>query len=90
MITYIYKKLLHSLGFNTFQNFNRSLNKRQMSAVVTSSEEIQQALTDLALLSHGNNIQCNASKCKVMSITRKKMPVLGDNFFKLRKVTACA
>ena len=38
------------------------------------------ALTDLTLWSHDNNIQFNASTCKVMSITRKRRPALGEFF----------
>ena len=36
-------------------------------------ERVRQALTDLTLWSHDNNIQFNSSKCKVMSRSVKQL-----------------
>jgi hypothetical protein len=36
---------------------------------------LQESLFNLNVWSHENNIKCNASKCKVLSVTRKKNPV---------------
>ena len=47
---------------------------------VTDFERLQQALTNLHSWSHDNNIPFNASKCKVLTITRKKKPLLQDYF----------
>ena len=47
---------------------------------VADCERLQQALTNLHSWSHDNNIRFNASECKVLTITRKKKPLLQDYF----------
>ena len=47
---------------------------------VAGCERLQQALTNLHSWSHDNNIRFNASKCKVLTITHKKEPLLQDYF----------
>ena len=47
---------------------------------VADCEQLQQALTNLHSWSHDNNIRFNASKCKVLTITCKKKPLLQDYF----------
>ena len=42
---------------------------------VSDCNQLQQALTNLDVWSRDNNIKFNGSKCKVMSVTRKKAPV---------------
>jgi hypothetical protein len=39
-------------------------------------EDRQQALTNLDTWSSVNNLKCNASKCKVLTVTRKTSPIL--------------
>ena len=47
---------------------------------VAGCERLQQALTNLHSWSHDDNIRFNASKCKVLTITHKKEPLLQDYF----------
>ena len=53
---------------------------------VAGFERLQQALTNLHFWSHDNNIQFNASKCKVLTITHKKEPLLQDYFLGFEKL----
>ena len=42
---------------------------------VSDCNQLQQTLTNLDVWSQNNDIKFNGSKCKVMSVTRKKAPV---------------
>ena len=54
-----------------------TLNQICSMSSAADCERAQQALTHLTLWSQCNNIHFNTTKRKVMSITRKKTPVLG-------------
>ena len=43
-----------------------------------SCESLQQSLNHLSMWSHNNNISFNASKCKVLKVTRKSNPLCFD------------
>jgi hypothetical protein len=43
-----------------------------------SCESLQQSLNHLSMWSHNNNISFNASKCKVLTVTRKSSPLCFD------------
>ena len=45
---------------------------------IADCERQQQTTTNLHSWSHDNNIRFNASKCKVLTITHKKKPLLQD------------
>ena len=47
---------------------------------IADCERLQQALTNLHSWSHDDNIRLNAFKCKFLSVTRKKKPLLQDYF----------
>ena len=50
----------------------------QFHLVYADCERQQQTLTNLHSWSHDNNKRFNVSKCKVLTITRKKKPLLQD------------
>ncbi len=45
---------------------------------IAGCEKVQQALTNLECWSRNNNLDFNSSKCKVLTITRKKYPLTYD------------
>ena len=45
-----------------------------------SCESLQQSLDHLSMWSHNNNISFNASKCKVLTVTRKSNPLCFDYY----------
>jgi hypothetical protein len=44
----------------------------------SNCESLQHDISNLNNWSHNSNMKCNASKCKVLTITRKKSPVITD------------
>jgi hypothetical protein len=44
-------------------------------STIGDREKLQDALTELSFWSHQNNMHFNASKCKILSITRKVNPL---------------
>ena len=70
---------LHSLSSSLLSDTNQALanplTKMSKLTLIADCEKVQQPLTNLECWSRNNNLDFNSSKCKVHTITRKKISV---------------